>query len=100
MVLTLFLREPTRAWFGREIVEELGIKAGSLYPIVHRLEVRGLLKSSWERQETAVAEGRRARRLYVLRSVPNARQLLSEREQAEALAVKQGLRTALGGAGG
>jgi PadR family transcriptional regulator PadR len=39
---------------------------GTLYKVLDRLEVAGLLESRWEDPETATAEGRPRRRLYVL----------------------------------
>lgn len=37
--------------YGYELGQEVGLKAGSLYPILMRLSDRGLLESAWE-QET------------------------------------------------
>jgi len=49
--------------YGLWIIEELGrhgykLSAGTLYPLLHRLETRGLLRSATERV------GRRSRRVY------------------------------------
>lgn len=48
---------------GYEIGQEIGLKAGSLYPILMRLSDRGLLDSAWERATTS---GRPPRHLYRL----------------------------------
>ena len=39
----------------------LGIKEGTLYPALHRMEARGLVKSEWE-----IVEGGIPRKYYVL----------------------------------
>lgn len=65
-VLLLFLREPERPRYGREIVLETGIASGSLYPILHRMEDRGFLTAEWEMLSDAVISGRRPRRSYCL----------------------------------
>lgn len=66
LVLELFVKEPDVERYGREIVEIVGLKSGSLYPILRRLEQRGFLESSWEPYADALAAGRRPRRLYRL----------------------------------
>ncbi len=48
---------------GYELGQEIGLKAGSLYPILMRLSDRGLLESTWEREMTS---GRPPRHLYRL----------------------------------
>lgn len=60
--------------FGLWMIEELGrhgykLSAGTMYPLLHSLERRGLLKSSEKR------EGKRYRRLY--RITPAGRKALS-----------------------
>jgi DNA-binding PadR family transcriptional regulator len=52
--------------FGFDIVDVTGLTAGSVYPALDRLEGLGFLRSSWERADTAVAEGRPARRYFEL----------------------------------
>lgn len=59
--------------FGLGIMEELArhgykLSAGTLYPILHGLELKGYLRSSVER------EGKRSRRIY--RATPNGRRAL------------------------
>lgn len=52
------------AWrYGYELVAELGMKSGSLYPILMRLADRGLLDAVWE---TEPRPGRPPRHLYRL----------------------------------
>ena len=67
-VLALFLQEPERERFGLEIIGETGIPSGSLYPILHRFEERGLLDATWEDLSAAVLHGRRPRKRYRLSS--------------------------------
>ncbi len=53
--------------YGLEIIKELSslsegflrIKEGTLYPALHRMEARGLVKSSWE-----IVDGKNPRRYY------------------------------------
>lgn len=66
MVLGLFIREPAIERYGLEVIEATGMKSGSLYPILHRLESRGFLLSSWEDPASAIAAQRRPRRRYRL----------------------------------
>lgn len=62
-VLRALAAEPTRWRYGYELGQEVGLKAGSLYPILIRLSDRGLLDSSWE---TDPPQGRPPRHLYRL----------------------------------
>ena len=58
------LAETPSAWrYGYELGQEVGLKAGSLYPILIRLSDRGLLEATWE---TDPPQGRPPRHLYRL----------------------------------
>jgi PadR family transcriptional regulator PadR len=83
-VLGLFVLEPHRGQFGAGIIEQTEIPSGSLYPILHRFEKDGVLTSSWEDFDVAIAERRRPRKLYRLRpgSEEAATRLLREWEAA------------------
>jgi len=60
----LALAEVPTAWrYGYELCQQLGLKPGSLYPILVRLADRGLLETSWE---TDAPPGRPPRHLYRL----------------------------------
>src|SRR3954449_10631608 len=61
-VLEALGQDPTTWRYGYDLCLELGLKSGSLYPILIRLADRGLLESSWEPPET----GRPPRHLYRL----------------------------------
>ncbi len=62
-VLTALAADPSAWRYGYELGQEVGLKAGSLYPILIRLCDRGLLDAAWE---TDPPQGRPARHLYRL----------------------------------
>jgi hypothetical protein len=62
-VLTALATDPTRWRYGYELGQEVGLKAGSLYPILIRLAERGALEASWEAEP---GPGRPPRHLYRL----------------------------------
>jgi DNA-binding PadR family transcriptional regulator len=62
-VLHALAAEPQRWRYGYELGQEVGLKAGSLYPILIRLTDRGLLDASWEADPPP---GRPPRHLYRL----------------------------------
>jgi PadR family transcriptional regulator PadR len=47
-VLRALAAEPARWRYGYELGTEVGLKSGSLYPILVRLADRGLLEATWE----------------------------------------------------
>jgi PadR family transcriptional regulator, regulatory protein PadR len=55
--------EPATWRYGYELCQHLGLKAGSVYPILMRLADRGLLETAWETDPPA---GRPPRHLYRL----------------------------------
>jgi PadR family transcriptional regulator, regulatory protein PadR len=58
------LAERPADWrYGYELCRQLGLKAGSMYPILMRLADRGLLETSWE---TGQPPGRPPRHMYRL----------------------------------
>jgi PadR family transcriptional regulator len=62
--VVLALVETPAAWrYGYELCQQLGLKAGSMYPILIRLADRDLLETSWE---TDAPSGRPPRHLYRL----------------------------------
>lgn len=61
---------------GFDIAEAAGLRGGTVYPILRRLEEEGLAKSSWERPEIGRREGRPPRKYYQLRAA--ARPLVEE----------------------
>lgn len=53
--------------YGFDIAEVAGLRGGTVYPILRRLEEEGLVRSSWERAEIGRREGRPSRKYYQLR---------------------------------
>lgn len=62
-VLVALAAEPETWRYGYELGAEVGLKAGSLYPILMRLSDRALLEAAWETDPPA---GRPPRHLYRL----------------------------------
>jgi PadR family transcriptional regulator PadR len=60
-LLRTMAREPCTWRYGYELGLEVGLKAGTLYPILMRLSDRGMLEASWESDPP---EGRPRRHLY------------------------------------
>lgn len=84
--VVLALAEQPAAWrYGYELCQELGMKAGSMYPILMRLADRGLLETAWETDPPA---GRPPRHLY--RLTGPGRALAGDLAAAEAEAITRG----------
>ena len=47
-ILRALAADPARWRYGYDLATEVGLKSGSLYPILVRLADRGLLETSWE----------------------------------------------------
>lgn len=62
-VLAALAADPTAWRYGYELGAEVGLRSGSLYPILVRLADRELLEATWEPSVTA---GRPPRHLYRL----------------------------------
>jgi PadR family transcriptional regulator, regulatory protein PadR len=52
--------------YGFDIIDQTGLPSGTVYPALGRLERDGLVRSAWENEHDAHAEGRPARRYYKL----------------------------------
>jgi PadR family transcriptional regulator, regulatory protein PadR len=63
VVLAALLARPDQWRYGYELVSELALNSGSLYPILMRLSERGLLDAQWE---TDGPTGRPPRHTYRL----------------------------------
>jgi len=57
---------------GFDIIDVTGLRAGTVYPILRRLEDESLVRSSWERVARARAAGRPPRRNYRLTAAGEA----------------------------
>lgn len=82
-VLATMLEHPSEEFYGMELIEKTGLKSGTLYPVLARLEGANWLSSSWELADPKAA-GRPRRRFYRLTAEgePAARRELS-RARAE-----------------
>ena len=58
--------------YGFDIMDATGLPDGTVYPILRRLERRGVLAGEWEDEDTARAELRPQRRYYRLTPVGEA----------------------------
>jgi len=52
--------------YGFDILDATGLASGTVYPILSRLERDGFVRSTWEDEDRAHADGRPARRYYRL----------------------------------
>jgi len=62
-VLACLLRRPQKWHHGYDLLRETGLKSGTLYPILARLQRGGWLEQRWEK---SAAPGRPPRHLYRL----------------------------------
>jgi DNA-binding PadR family transcriptional regulator len=58
--------------YGFDIMDATGLPDGTVYPLLRRLERRGVLTAAWEDEAAARAEGRPPRRYYALTPVGEA----------------------------
>jgi PadR family transcriptional regulator, regulatory protein PadR len=64
-VLAAMLEDPSAELYGMELIEKTGLKSGTLYPVLARLERAKWLTSNWETTDPKAA-GRPRRRFYRL----------------------------------
>jgi PadR family transcriptional regulator PadR len=64
-VLQTFAEEPAEPRYGLELMQRTSLKSGTIYPVLHRLETEGWLRS-WSEPVNAAEIGRPARRLYAI----------------------------------
>lgn len=55
--------------YGFDVMDATGLPDGTVYPILRRLERRGVLEGAWEDEEIARADQRPPRRYYRLTPV-------------------------------
>ncbi len=55
--------------YGFDIMDATGLPDGTVYPLLRRLERRGVLEGKWEQEDEAKAERRPQRRYYELTPV-------------------------------
>ena len=64
---TLLLQALARGHaYGFDLMDVTGLPSGTVYPLLRRLEARGLVRSRWEAAGAAHGEGRPRRRYYEL----------------------------------
>jgi len=61
--------------YGFDLMDATGLPDGTVYPILRRLERRGLLEGDWEEAAIARADGRPPRRYY--RPTPEGQELIA-----------------------
>ena len=76
--------------FGFDIMDVTGLTSGTVYPALERLESRGFVRSKWEGEAAAHAEGRPARRYFTL-TASGATALKAALERYKALRPVPGL---------
>lgn len=52
--------------YGFDIAEATGLRGGTVYPILRRLEAAGMVRSQWERVQISRDEGRPPRKYYTV----------------------------------
>jgi PadR family transcriptional regulator PadR len=62
-VFRVFLDDPAAQRYGYDLMKAARLPSGTLYPLLARLQARGLVASSWE---TPRQDGERPRRYYRL----------------------------------
>jgi PadR family transcriptional regulator, regulatory protein PadR len=62
-VFRVFLDDPAALRYGYDLMKAAGLPSGTLYPLLARLQARGLVTSAWE---TPRHDGERPRRYYRL----------------------------------
>jgi PadR family transcriptional regulator PadR len=62
--------------YGFDIAEATRIRGGTVYPMLRRLEARGLVASEWEPAEIGRREGRPSRKYYEL--LPSAKDAVAQ----------------------
>ncbi len=62
--------------YGFDMMDTTGLPSGTVYPILSRMERRGLVEASWEHPDSHRSEGRPARKYYRLTS--DGRESLAE----------------------
>lgn len=58
--------------YGFDLMDATGLPNGTVYPLLRRLERRGVLEGAWEAEDLARADQRPARRYYRLTAAGEA----------------------------
>lgn len=84
--------------YGFDIAAATGLRGGTVYPILRRLEDEGLVSSSWEDVEIGRREGRPPRKYY--RLLADARERVEEARERFPFPLDRGSDWQTEGAGG
>jgi len=79
LVLAAFAEAPARWWHGYDLSRAVGLKSGTLYPLLIRLHEGGLLEAEWREPEL---RGRPPRHMYRMTAAGQA--LAAELARADA----------------
>jgi DNA-binding PadR family transcriptional regulator len=81
LVLAALAQAPHRWWYGYDLARGVGLKSGTLYPLLIRLHEQGLLEAEWRSAQTP---GRPPRHMYRLTAAGAAlaRELAAEESAA------------------
>lgn len=63
LVLRALLVRATEWRYGYDLIKEIGLQSGTLYPVLMRLADKGLLESAWHESDRPGAPARHAYRL-------------------------------------
>lgn len=96
-ILSAMLQEPTAEIYGLRLCEITGLKSGTIYPALARLEQAGWLASRWE-DASPSDQGRPRRRFYRLTGPgePAARKAIDEHLEQLGPASNPSVRTRVG----
>lgn len=92
-VLTALASEPLAWRYGYELGKEIGLEAGTLYPILMRLCDRGLLEATWESDAPV---GRPRRHMYRITAAGELAGIEAEAAVAAHLPPARGRQAAFG----
>ncbi len=93
-LVSVLLSDPEAEWYGLKLAAEAGLKSGTVYLVLARLEQAGWLTSHWEDIDPSV-EGRPRRRLYLMTAdgIRGAQQGIEEHAAALGLRPQSGARS-------
>lgn len=89
-ILMLLYNNKHKSYYGLEVSELTGTSAGTLYPILARMEAKGWIEGEWEEIDP-VAEKRRPRKYYRItqQGIPVARKAQRDHKKLlEAIGMK------------
>ena len=91
-LLQVFMEDPSQPRYGLELAKRTGLKSGTVYPALGRLERDGYVRSKWESHAVAQREKRPPRRYYEI-TAAGSRALATSVEHYRTLGERLGLVT-------